>query len=125
MKLYQNKNWLYHEYIINELSAAKIASICKPEKILDDITPNSIRYVGNRMWWRKLPNGKYKNPDFKVTGQNKVIEVFGKYWHKNDETKELIDLYKQIGIDCLIFWENEIYNQQDLIKDKIEKFIEA
>lgn len=95
----------------------------KPEKIFDEMTPSIVRYVGNRTWWRKLPNGKYKNPDFKVTGKNKVIEVYGDYFHKNDNPQDLIDLYKQIGIDCLIIWEGEIYKHPNQVQVKVKEFI--
>lgn len=97
----------------------------KLEKFFDDMTPPNIRYIGNGTWWRLLPNGKRKNPDFKVTGENKVIEVYGDYWHRNDDPQELIDLYKQIGIDCLVIWENEIYNQPQLVLGKVNDFISA
>jgi len=59
-----------------------------PEKLFDEMTPDIIRYVGNRAWWRLLPNGKYKNPDFKITGQNKVIEIFGDYWHRGENPQD-------------------------------------
>lgn len=93
------------------------------EKFFDKLTPDSIRYVGNRTWWRKLPNGKYSNPDFKITGQNKVIFIHGNYWHRGENTQELINLYKQIDIDCLIFWENEIYDNPKYVLDKVNNFI--
>jgi len=94
-----------------------------PEKMFDEMTPNSIRYVGNRAWWRKLPNGKYKNPDFKVTGQKKIIEIHGDYWHKGEDIQILINQYKQIGLDCLVIWEKDIYSQPKEVLDKTKIFI--
>jgi len=100
--------------------------LTNPEKIFNELTPGIIRYTGNRSWWRKLPNGKYKNPDFKVTGQNKVIEVFGGkgYFHTEKEAEKLKELFAQIGIDCLIIWENELYTQQEMVKEKVNNFME-
>ena len=95
----------------------------KPEKTFDEMTSKIVHYVGNRAWWRKLPNGKYKNPDFKVTGQNKVIEIYGDYWHRNDDPQELVDLYKQAGLDCLIIWEHEVYKQPSQVQMKVREFI--
>lgn len=95
----------------------------KLERFFDDMTPPNIRYIGNGTWWRLLPNGKRKNPDFKVTGENKVIEVYGDYFHRNDDPQELIGLFKQIGIDCLVIWEKEIYNQPQLVLEKVNDFI--
>ncbi|KPJ63789.1 hypothetical protein AMJ44_14010 [candidate division WOR-1 bacterium DG_54_3] len=98
-----------------------------PEKIFDEITPDNIKYVGNGSWWRKLPNGQYKNPDFKIKGQSKVIEIFGNYWHRKgtmyDNPSYLIELYKKVGIDCLIFWEREIHNNQSKVLEQTLRFI--
>lgn len=89
--------------------------------------PKEVKYVGNRAWWRYLPNGHNKNPDFKITGQNKVIELFGDYFHRKgtpyDNPQELIDLYKQVGLDCLIFWEHEVYNSQEEVLKRVSNFI--
>jgi len=97
----------------------------KPEKIFDRITSQEVRYVGNRAYWKTLPNGSHKNPDFKVTGQNKVIEIYGDYWHRNDDPQELIDLYNQVGLQCLIIWENEVYNKKEEVIERVNKFISA
>jgi len=95
------------------------------EKAFNNITPDLVRYVGNGTWWRKLPNGRYKNPDFKITGQNKVIEVFGGkgYFHTEKEAGELKQLFAQIGINCLVIWENEIYKQPEQVLGKVINFI--
>ena len=95
----------------------------KPEKTFNEMTPDIIRYVGDGSFWKTLSNKKYKNPDFKVTGQNKVIEIYGNYWHKNDDPNELINLYNQIGMDCLIVWEQEIYKQPKLVMERVNNFI--
>jgi G:T-mismatch repair DNA endonuclease (very short patch repair protein) len=93
-----------------------------PEKILSARFPG-LNYVGNGAWWRTLPNGKSKNPDFKVPHQNKVVEVYGDYWHRNDDPQELIDLYKQAGLDCLVIWEKEIKQTPEIVSAKIAHFI--
>ena len=95
------------------------------EQLFENLMPNGIRYVGNRTWWRRLPNGKYKNPDFKVTGQDKVIEIFGDYWHRNDNPDELIKLYKKANLDCLIFWEKEIRENPILVFNKVNNFLKG
>lgn len=97
----------------------------KPEKIFNEMTPNVICYVGDGKLWRTLPNGKHKNPDFKIMGQNKVIEIFGgkDFFHTEEEAKELIESYKNIGLDCLIIWEHEIYNQPEIVKNQVNNFI--
>ncbi len=116
--------WKRPEYVKNVLKATNKRPT-NPEKAFDKITPEIIRYTGNGAWWRKLPNGKHKNPDFKITGQNKVIEIFGDYWHRNDDPQELINLYEQIGLRCLVIWENEVYNKQKEVLEWVNKFILA
>lgn len=93
-----------------------------PERELASLAPE-LRYTGNGSWWRMLPNGKHKNPDFKVPHQNKVVEVYGDYWHRNDDPQELINLYKQVGIDCLVIWEKEIKKTPEIVSEKIAQFI--
>jgi len=68
------------------------------EHLLDEITSVTVRYVGDGKWWRLLEDGHYHNPDFKVTGQNKVIEVFGAYWHRKTDGRALIELYRKSGL---------------------------
>jgi len=94
-----------------------------PEKIFDKLTSREVMYVGNGDWWRRLPNGKYKNPDFKIKDQKKVIEIFGDYWHKGENPQKLISLYAQIGLNCLVIWEHEIYNQPKIVLNKTNNFI--
>jgi hypothetical protein len=103
----------------------------KPERIINMLTPEEVVYVGNRAWWRKLKikkNGEYieqsKNPDFKIKGQNKVIELYGDYWHKNDNPDDLINAYKEVGFDCLVIWESEIYNELENTIEKISQFMD-
>jgi len=98
-----------------------------PERIFNEMTPRSIRYVGNRAWWQKLNDGHRHNPDFKVTGQNKVIEIFGDYYHrpgtKKDDPQKLISLYAQAGFDCLIVWEKEIYRRPEQVLERVNNFL--
>jgi hypothetical protein len=103
----------------------------KPEQILNQITPDDVRYTGNRSFWvriKLLVNGEYitksKNPDFKITGQKKVIELYGDYWHKSDDPETIINAYKEIGYECLVIWESEIYNELELTLERISQFMD-
>lgn len=55
---------------------------------------------------------RVKNPDFVNRSSKKVIEVFGNYWHRNEDPQELIDFYKSTGWDCIVLWELEIMNKE-------------
>lgn len=107
----------------NKMLKASSRKPTRPEIKFNEITPKTVYYVGNHAWWRKLPNGKYKNPDFKITNQNKVIEIFGNYWHRGEDPQKLIKLYAQVGLECLIIWENEIYQQPQGVINKVYEFI--
>lgn len=95
----------------------------KVEALLDKFSPDSVKYVGNSKLWLTLADGRKKNPDFKVEGQNKLIEVFGNYWHRGDDPKDIIRDYKEIGFECLVFWESEMKNNIEDVSIKISEFI--
>lgn len=60
-----------------------------------------IQYIGNAQFFIG-----YKNPDFKVINQNKVIEVTSDAYNrtKDDYEKTTIAFYKKRGYDCLVIW---------------------
>lgn len=66
-----------------------------------------------------------KNPDFtNINGQKKLIELFGDYWHKDDNPQDRIDVFKPFGWDTLIIWERELKDIKQL-KRKIFDFCEG
>lgn len=80
------------------------------QKVADLNIPN-LQYTGDFSFWITLENKKFKNPDFIVKPfhiEKKVVEVWGKYWHKNDNGRELKKLYKRKNIRCLILKEEDI-----------------
>ena len=94
----------------------------KPEaqlnKILQKLRPNEYKYVGDFSF---ILGGK--SPDFmNVNGQKKLIELYGDYWHKDDDPQERIDFFKQYGFDTLIVWEKELKDNKNLLV-KLGNFI--
>ena len=77
------------------------------------------KYTGDRKFWINTSDAKYRNPDFINEHDKKIIEVFGRYWHRNDNPDEVISEYKKAGWDCLIIWDDEINGS---IVDDIEFF---
>lgn len=102
-----------------------------PERMFADLVSDNIRYIGNGSYWRqitlRLSNGeyirKYKNPDFKIAGKNKVIEIYGDYWHRNDIPEDLIMAYKEAGIECIVIWEHEIYEDIEGVLNRVAAFV--
>lgn len=86
-------------------------------KILNENFPNEYKYVGDFQFWL---GGK--NPDFmNVNGQKKLIELYGSYWHKDDNPRNRINHFKKYGFDTLIIWDKELKNIPKLEK-KLEIF---
>lgn len=54
-----------------------------------------------------------KIPDFvAMDGVKAVIEVFGAYWHDEDEVDKKVDYYKGYGYRCLVLWDYECILEQ-------------
>lgn len=71
-------------------------------------------------------------PDFIVSSERKVIEVFGSYWHSpllNPKMNpaatydQTLDYYQKHGFDCLIIWDTELQNE-NMVLNKINDFLE-
>jgi hypothetical protein len=95
------------------------------ECFFDELTPENVRFVGDGSWWKTLPNGKHRNPDFKVAGQNKVIELFGDYWHRSEDPLVLIEMFHRIGYECLVIWEHEIREDPRGVLEVVRRFCDA
>lgn len=104
--------------IINGVSKSRKRhrEMSKPEaRILDVLQSmygkyNPYKYTGQRKFWIDIPGAKlkrFKNPDFTFEQDRKIIEVFGRYWHQNDDPELLIADYKSVGWDCFVVWEDE------------------
>ncbi|KNZ69404.1 hypothetical protein Tfer_2043 [Thermincola ferriacetica] len=87
------------------------------EQLLNELFPGEYRYVGDG----QLTIGG-KVPDFaNVNGQKKLIEVFGDYWHEGQDPQERIDFFRQYGFDCLVIWESELEDLEE-VAEKLRQF---
>ena len=104
------------------------------EKKVQSILPMNIKFVGTYDYWITFENGTRKNPDFIVIKKNgdlpkkitKVIEVHGNHWHQDEwdnRGQDLIDKYKQVGIDCLVLWGSEIEKDFGQVMKRISDFL--
>jgi hypothetical protein len=90
----------------------------KPETILlnllEQIYPGEWKFVGDG---KVIIAGKC--PDFiNVNGQKRIIELFGDYWHRNDNPEDRVNVFKPYGYETLIIWEKEL-KDMGLVKKKI------
>lgn len=101
------------EQIIRFRKAGNRSAIpTKQELLLDAQGIPNLRYTGQAEYWIRLTTKRVKNPDFiylpsdEDIGEyqtSKVIEIMDfEYWHTKEEAQELIDLYKQVGVECLV-----------------------
>lgn len=106
-------------YIANQIKAR----YTRPNKIetqlmkmLEGNFPSEWKYVGNGDIIIGL-----KCPDFtNINGKKALIELFGDYWHRNDNPNKRIQHFAKYGYDTLIIWEHEL----DFPDKVIEKILE-
>jgi hypothetical protein len=95
----------------------------KPESglfgIVDNLYPANYKYTGGG---DVVIAGKI--PDFiNINGQKKIIELFGDYWHKDQNPQDRINIFKPYGYDTLVVWEHELKDVEKL-KCRIIEFHE-
>lgn len=114
----------YAEYMAEAQHRKPTEPELQLRSVLDKHFPNEWKYVGNNQFGVE---GKY--PDFiNVNSKKQVIEVFGMCWHDpflfpNRLTEEeLIAHYENHGFGCLVFWEFDVYNEEEVVQRVREKF---
>ena len=97
---------------------------CQLQGVLDNHFLNEWKYVGDGSFWVEG-----KNPDFmNVNGKKCVIEIFGYYWHdpiifpNRLSEEELIAHYRKCGFECIVFWEFDVYNEEEVVARVKETF---
>ena len=115
--------WSNPEYVKKWQKGMKGASQIRPTSLEQDFinvfADNSVdvRYVGDGNFWINSSEGKHLNPDFKVNGQRKVIEVYTRSlpsFMMNRESPDWMIKRKQqfasANIDCMFIEKSEINN---------------
>jgi hypothetical protein len=99
------------------------------EKQVISLGIDGLEYTGDSNFWIRLgpQNERAKNPDFVVKPFRKthaVVEVFGAegWFHTRAEADDLLQLYAEKGIKCLIVWEKELKNLE-AVRSKIMSFL--
>ena len=117
-----------------QLNACKTNEPNSLERLIIDLNIKGLKFVGNGNFWINCSD-KPRIPDFilePIEKTNKIVEIFGDYWHdkwktgmeKDDHEKHVIQMYKEKNYDCLVIWEHEIRNNSiEFIKDKITSFL--
>jgi hypothetical protein len=114
---------------IKKLRSGKIN---KPEQLILSLFSDKLQYnpLGTGSFIQI--GRKRRFPDFFVLPieSKKIVEHLGSYWHGEKRLKvspekhaeSLINEYKSVGYNCLIIWEDELKNLEE-VKIKIQNFI--
>ena len=111
--------WQTPEFIQKQMRARKVSqnkAELNLQNIINSITNNFI-FVGDG---KEIIGGKC--PDFIDRVNNKIIELYGDYWHKGQNPNYRINYFKNYGYDTLVIWESELKDIKSL-KNKIGGFI--
>lgn len=68
---------------------------------------NPYTFTGDRRFWIQTAS-RQRNPDFTAVSERQIIEVFGRYWHRDDDPLSVVKEYERVGWSCLVLWEDEI-----------------
>ena len=63
-----------------------------------------------------------KRPDFFVA-PNKVIELFGDYWHAGDDGVARAEFFRERGYETLVVWESEFKADPEVVVERVEEFL--
>jgi len=113
------KDWQNSEFVRKQMVARNVTPNQSELRLQELIISLNLPYkfVGDGQF---IIGGKC--PDFvNVNGQKKLIELFGDYWHKEDEVESRINYFSQFGFNTLIIWESELSNTE-LLSEKILLF---
>jgi len=94
-----------------------------------NIKPNKLELQFNKMFTQLEYTGDFsffvgrKNPDFILPGSNLCIDIFGDYWHNDEEVEDRIQYFAYNGYELLIVWGDQIINNSKQIVEIVSDFI--
>ncbi len=101
------KLWKDSEFVKKQMKSRNVMPN-KTEMYLQDIL-NSIFFEGQFVYvgdGKEIIGGKC--PDFIDKVNNKIIELYGDYWHRGQDPNDRINYFKDYGYDTLVIWESEL-----------------
>lgn len=84
--------------------------------VLNSVAPNTWIYVGDGSL---VVGGKC--PDYVNVENNKLIELFGDYWHRGENPQDRIDYFEKCEYKTLVIWEKDVRKN---VSDVINKVVE-
>jgi len=81
-----------------------------------------LRYVGDGQIWFNA--GKVRiNPDFIILEKKLVVELWGDYWHRNDDPVVRVQQFAKVGWKCMVIWESEFRNTPEAVISLVRQFL--
>ncbi len=50
-----------------------------------------------------------------------VIEIFGRYWHRDEDPQKLIKKYAGVQVICYVYWEDELDEAAALVTEMVRR----
>jgi hypothetical protein len=112
-------------------------------KVMALAPEGTLLFTGDFSFWRWLPAlSHHKNPDFIAPGPDaanpkkgvtRVVEAHGDFWHSRmftgkvpwEHEQDLVDAYREVGIECLVLWESEVLSSPDEVRARLAAFLLA
>lgn len=81
-----------------------------------------LRYVGDGKFWLRDEVGAM-NPDFILPETNKIVDLFGDYWHRGQDPSIRIERMRSLGYDAVIIWEGDFRKHFNDTRQLVENFL--
>jgi len=119
LKLWQAPEYVQMQMKVRNVQPNKLELMF--DNILHELFPGEWKFVGDGQF---ILGGKC--PDFmNINGKKQIIELFGDYWHKDENPQDRIDVFAKYGFATLVIWEHEIRNAPKSVRDKVRSFSEV
>lgn len=97
--------------------AAAVKSPNKPERhlgqILNERWPSEWKFTGAGEFATPVGN---KIPDFMHVAKPLIIEVYGRYWHNDEEVEPRIAHFAAFGYKAIVIWQDELKAPELVVK---------
>ena len=90
----------------------RFESICKKHALRYSFVGNGALMVGRMI------------PDFVHESKNKIVEIWGEYFHKGQDPQDRINRLREFGYDALVLWASEL-RYEDKIVARVKEFEEV
>jgi hypothetical protein len=79
--------------------------------LIPALAKQGYEHTGDGTFWITWMDGTNHNPDFVDRKSRRVVEYFGKYWHRHhrDLEEQFRANYKAVGWDCKILWTEDYH----------------